>query len=100
MSLVLDSSVALASVMNLETTPAVVQAMGHVIEDGAWVPSLWRIEVANVLQMKVRYQNSDEAFRDLALADLGGLPISIDSETDRQAWGETLRLASLHRLTL
>ena len=100
MSLVLDSSVALASVIDLETTPAVLQAMHLVISNGAWVPSLWRIEVANVLEMGVRRNRFDASFQSKALADLSLLQISIDPETDRQAWSATSRLASLHRLTL
>jgi predicted nucleic acid-binding protein len=100
MSLVLDSSVSLASVINLEITPAVLQAMELVIANGAWVPSLWRIEVANVLEMGVRRNRFDASHRDKALANLSLLPISIDPETDRQAWGATLRLAERHRLTL
>jgi|ERR1700677_2147207 predicted nucleic acid-binding protein len=39
-------------------------------------------------------------FRDGALADLALLPIQIDPETDRQAWGVTARLAERHCLTL
>ena len=100
MSLVLDSSVALASVINLETTPAVLRAMDLVIANCAWVPSLWRIEVANVLEMGVRRNRFDASFRSKALADLSMLPISLDAETDRQAWGATLQLAARHRLTL
>jgi predicted nucleic acid-binding protein len=61
---------------------------------------LWRIEVANVLEMKVRGRRNDAVFRDNALTNLSLLPISIDQETDRQAWGATLRLAERHRLTL
>jgi predicted nucleic acid-binding protein len=100
MSLVLDSSVSLASVINVEITPAVLQAMELVIANGAWVPSLWRLEVANVLEMGVRRKRFDASHRDKALADLSLLPIAIDPETDRQAWGATLRLAVRHRLTL
>ena len=61
--------------------------------------ALWRLEVANVLEMNVRRGCHDAAFRDAALADLATLPISIDPETDRQAWGATVRLAARHRLT-
>ena len=35
-----------------------------------------------------------------ALADLAVLPITVDLETDRQAWGATASLAARHRLTL
>lgn len=100
MSLVLDSSVAIAGSYNDEATPSVLQVFDRIITSGAWVPSLWRIEVANVLEMKVRSRRNDAVFRDKALADLGLLPINLDPETDRQAWGATLLLAALHRLTI
>ena len=82
MSLVLDSSVTLAWVYAAETTEEVSGVFAQVVESGAWVPSLWRLEVAN------------------ALADLGLLPVTVDPETDRQAWGATAKLAARYRLTL
>jgi len=100
MSLVLDSSITIAWAYNDETTPQVLGVFDRLIANGAWVPSLWRIEVANVLEMKVRGRRNDAVFRDNALTNLSLLPISIDQETDRQAWGATLRLAERHRLTL
>lgn len=100
MSLVLDSSVTIAWAYNDETTPQILEVFDRVIANGAWVPSLWRIEVANMLEMKVRGRRNDAVFRDGVLANLSLLPISIDPETDRQAWGATLRLAERHRLTL
>lgn len=100
MSLVLDSSVTLAWVYSAETTEEVSGVLAQVIETGAWVPALWRLEVANVLEIGVRKGRSDSAFRDAALADLALLPITVDPETDRQAWGATAKLAARHRLTL
>jgi len=100
MTLVLDSSVTLAWTHNEETTPAVLEVLDRVIANGAWVPSLWRIEVANVLEMSVRCNRMDSDLRNKMLANLSLLPISLDPETDRQAWGATLRLAERHRLTL
>ena len=100
MSLVLDSSITIAWAYNDETTPQVLDVFDRLIANGAWVPSLWRFEVANVLEMKVRGRRNDAVFRDNALTNLSLLPISIDQETDRQAWGATLRLAERHRLTL
>jgi predicted nucleic acid-binding protein len=72
----------------------------RVIESGAWVPALWRLEVANVLEMGVRKRRSSASFRDAALADLAQLPIAVDPETDRQAWGPIAKLAARHRLTV
>jgi predicted nucleic acid-binding protein len=50
--------------------------------------------------MGVRKGRSDSSFRDAALADLALLPINVDPETCRQAWGATAKLAARHRLTL
>jgi predicted nucleic acid-binding protein len=100
LSLVLDCSVTLAWVYSAETTEEVSVVFERVVESGAWVPALWRLEVANVLEMGVRKGRSDSTFRDSALGDLALLPISVDPETDRQAWGATAKLAARHRLTL
>ena len=100
MSFVVDSSVALAWVYSEETTEAISEVLARLTDRGAWVPALWRLEVANVLEMNVRRGRHDAAFRDAALADPAVLPISIDAETDRQAWAATLRLAARHRLTV
>jgi predicted nucleic acid-binding protein len=100
MSLVLDSSVTLAWVYSAETTRAISDVFDRIADYGAYVPALWRLEVANVLQFGVRRGRGDAAFRDAALADLALLPIRQDLETDRQAWTETLRLAIRHGLTL
>ncbi len=100
MSLVLDSSVTLAWVYSEETSPAVNRVLQLVSSEGAWVPSLWRLEVANVLEMGVRRRRHGAAFRDNTLADLALLPIALDQDTAAHAWGGTLRLAERHRLTL
>jgi len=98
-SLILDSSATLAWIYADEITHAIRQVFDLLRENGAWVPSLWRLEVANILEMGVRRARHDVAFRDATLADLALLPINLDPETDRQAWGATLRLAERHRLT-
>jgi predicted nucleic acid-binding protein len=99
-SLVLDSSVALAWVYSDETTESILRVFDLVIAGGAWVPALWRLEVANILEMGVRRRRTDAAFRDATLADLALLPIQLDVETDRHAWSATLRLAERNRLTV
>ena len=83
-----------------ETTPAIRHVFEVLVESGAWVPSLWRLEVANILEMGVRRGRNDAGFRDATLADLSSLPIRIDPHTNRQAWSNTLQLSHLHRLTL
>ena len=100
MSVVIDSSVALAWIYSDETTAAVTQVLSLVSSAGAWVPSLWRLEIGNVLQMGVRRGRHDAAFLDATLSDLALLPVSTDNETERHAWGATLQLAGRYQLTV
>ena len=100
MNLVLDCSITLAWVYSDETTEPVRRVFELLRPSGAWVPGLWRLEVANVLEMGVRRKRHDAAFRDATLADLAQLPIQVDAETDQHAWGATLHLAKRHQLTL
>jgi predicted nucleic acid-binding protein len=99
-SLVLDASITLAWAYVEETTPAVRKVFKTVAESGAWVPSLWRLEIANALELNVRRGRRDAAFRNATLEDLDELPIAIDTETDQHAWTATLSLAVHRKLTV
>lgn len=99
MSLVLDCSLTMAWLYAEETTPAVRKVFDLIDEGGAWVPSIWRLEVANVLHLGVRQGRSDSAFRDAALDDLAEFPIDVDPETDQHAWAATVSLAIDRNLT-
>ncbi len=100
MSFVIDCSMALSWMFTDESTPATDRLFDRASAAGAVVPSLWRLEVANGLEMAVRRGRITAAFRELSLADLRWLSIEIDSETDARAWASTLHLAERHRLTL
>ena len=100
MSFVLDSSMTLAWVYSEQVTPETHEVYARLAEDGAWVPGLWRLVVANVLEMGVREGRNHAAFRDQTLSDLAEWPVKTDRETDRRAWSSILRLAVEHRLTL
>jgi predicted nucleic acid-binding protein len=67
---------------------------------GAWVPTLWRLEVANAVQMAFRRGRLTAVDRGEILTDLGTWPIEQDSRTDEFAWSDTLLLAEVHRLTV
>lgn len=99
-SLVLDSSITLAWIYSDETTEAIRRLFDTVAEDGAVVPQLWRLEVANSLTVAVRRNRIDADFRRAALADLALLNIRIDPDTDTHAWTKTLDLADCFRLTV
>lgn len=100
MSVVLDSSVTLAWLYSDELTDPVRQVFERVTATRAWVPALWRLEVANSLHMAVRRKRIDAAFRDASLADLALLNIGTDPDTDAFAWSTTLELAQSHGLTV
>ena len=48
-ALIVDSSIILASVFREEGTPAVMAIQRRVLAEGALVPSLWWLEMANML---------------------------------------------------
>ena len=100
MSLVLDPSLTLSWYFEDETTPEADVILDRVVEHGAVVPSLWRLEVANGFQMAIRRKRIDIAFRDKALLELGAMAVLVDGETDAGAWASTLRLADQFGLTV
>lgn len=100
MSVVLDSSITLAWVYPDETTAAIRRLFDAVTEDGAVVPTVWRLEVANALTIAMRRGRIDAALRAGALADLAVFNITVDDSTDAHAWGATLQLADRFRLTV
>lgn len=100
MSLVLDCSVTLAWLLPDEHARPAQAVLDRIAVSRAWVPELWRLEVANSLQMAVKRGRIDAAFRDASLADLSLLNIQIDPDTSSFAWNDTLHLAETHALTL
>jgi predicted nucleic acid-binding protein len=99
-SLVLDASIAISWLFETERTEAAHAVLLRVVTEGAIVPSLWRLEIANVLRNAVRRGRCDEAYVDRSLERLSRLPITIDDQTDHQAWGATRVLSREHSLTL
>ena len=100
MSFVLDSSVALAWIYADEITPAVRDVFDRLKNDRAWIPMLWRWEVANVLQMNVRRGRHDADFRDAALSNLAWFPFHVDAQAEPEAWLGAVQLADRHGLTV
>jgi predicted nucleic acid-binding protein len=100
MSLVLDSSATLAWIYSDEVTEGIRRLFDTVGDTGAFVPALWRLEVANSLTIAARRGRIDSEFRRAALDDLALLDITTDSHTDTHAWAETLLLADRFRLTM
>lgn len=100
MSLVLDASATLAWIYPDETTAAILAVFDQVIVNGAFVPELWRIEVANCLTIGVRRSRIDATERSASLSDLDRMQIVTDRETGKHAWSSTLILTDRHNLSV
>ena len=98
--LILDSSAALAWIYGDKVTHAIRRIFDAIADNGALVPALWRLEVANSLTMAVRKRRIDPDFRRAAIADLILLDIATDQQTDSYAWTDTLDLADQFQLTV
>jgi len=98
-ALVIDSSVALAWCFEDEASPTSDALLEQVRDEGAVVPGLWHLEVANVLlqaEKRGRITAADIAMRLELIAEL---PIDTDNETAARAWREILALARAEGLT-
>ena len=82
-----------------EHTPAAHAVLLRVAAEGAVVPSLWRLEVANALRNAARRARCNQDHFDRSIERLGRLPIVSDEETDLQAWGGALSLSRDEGLT-
>ena len=100
MTLVLDASMTVAWLFDDERTEAAHAVMRRVVAEGAIVPSLWRLEVANVLRNAVRRERCNEAYVDRSLTRLARLAIKRDEETDDHAWSSTRILARKEDLSV
>lgn len=100
MSLVLDASATLAWLYPEELTGAITAAFEMIADDCAWVPCLWRIEVAKCLSVNLRRGKITPLRLRESLVDLQLLPILCDPETNDHVWGKTLELADRHNLTV
>jgi predicted nucleic acid-binding protein len=97
--MVIDSSVSLAWVLKDEKNAATDEILDKVVNEGAWVPALWRLEIANILRQAIKQRRLDKAGRDGAIASLANLDIAIDPDTNTFAWSRTLELADRFGLT-
>jgi len=83
-----------------EQTGIILEVFEFIAQFSAVVPQLWRIEVANSLNVGIRRGRITMEDRAGILADLEDLPIRVDNETSNHAWGDTVALADKHRLTV
>jgi predicted nucleic acid-binding protein len=97
---VLDCSAALPWIFSDEATAENDRLLDD-LTDGAraWVPSLWHLELANVLLGAARRKRIDQAGVEAFLTQLGAYDLRVDEETVSRAWTKTLDLAQQHGLS-
>ena len=79
-----------------DLVPAVLNAL---LAGEALVPLHWRLEVANLARMAVRKGRLTDQALVAVFDDFRDLNVSVDPETDRLAWGDSLELSRRHDLT-
>jgi predicted nucleic acid-binding protein len=98
---VVDASVGFSWVHESQATAETDKLLDEVASGhAAVVPSMWFLEIANVLLMAQRRRRLTAAQRRTALATLGGLGLVVDEEGHRTAFFKTSELAEKHRLTV
>lgn len=96
---VLDCSVAMRWCFHDDATTYAEQILRHLSNAEAWVPSLWSLEVANVLLVGERRHRLTPADSSRFVSLLQTLPIQTDAETASRSWSDALPVARSHRLS-
>lgn len=99
MSFVLDCSVVLTWIFPDERRHRLTALLEKMDSEGAVVPEVWPLEVANALLVAQRRRRLTENDVERALHDLAALPIQVDRQTHRQALTATLALAKEYKLS-
>ena len=100
MAFVLDCSVTMAWIFPDEATEATDRVRDSLVEGRAFVPSLWAVEVGNVLLVATRRGRVRVDEWPAIRANLEALPIEIDPVTTSRVWGASLDLAQTHRISV
>jgi len=97
--LVIDCSITMAWCFEDEGSALADEVLDHLTESEAWVPSLWPVEVANVLLVAERRGRLTPADSARFVELLRGLPIIIDDGTHERALGPVLSAGREHALS-
>ena len=99
MNFVLDCSIAMAWCFEDEATEFTDSLLESLAQATAKVPSIWFLEVANVLAISERRGRTNQAKITKFLQLLRSLPIIVDVKTEEKAFTDVLTLARTHQLT-
>lgn len=98
--LVIDASAALPWIFRDEASAASDELFARVARDGAAVPAIFHLEVANVLVQAERRKRVTKDYSGERLAVLSELRIEVDSLSSGYVWTETIALARDEKLTV
>lgn len=98
--LVIDASAALPWIFRDEASAASDELFARVARDGAAVPAIFHLEVANVLVQAERRKRVTKNYSGERLAVLSELRIEVDSLSSGYVWTETITLARDEKLTV
>jgi len=96
---VLDCSMTMAWCFEDEAGPRADAVLASLANNEAVVPSLWPLEVANTLAVSERSERVTPTDIASFLDMLRSLPVVVDDQTAKKAFGEVLALARTHRLS-
>lgn len=99
LKVILDASMTAAWLFADEQTEASMALLDEVAADGAVVPSLWHLEVANLLRTAERRGRCERTLAHAMIAELDILPIEVDQQTHVNAWHATRDLSIGYGLT-
>ncbi len=99
MNFVLDCSITMTWCFEDEATEFTDSLLDNLAQAIAKVPSIWFLEVANVLAISERRGRTNQAKITQFLQLLSGLPIIVDVKTGEKAFTDVLTIARAHRLT-
>ena len=100
MTLVIDSSIALAWFLPDESNPLADRILIEVTQGVAHVPPLFPVEFGNALVMAVRRRRIDQAYRLRTFERMAELGLITDWGGGDQVWTDAVELADVHGLTL
>lgn len=100
MTVVIDSSIALAWFLPNESSVLADEMLMTVMEGGALVPPLFAVEFGNGLVTAVRRKRIDRGYRRRTFERVAELGLVTDRAAADRVWADTVELADLHGLTL
>ena len=99
MSFVLDCSVTMAWCFSDERTDETEALLERLVKEGAHAPTLWPLEVTNVLLGAARKLRITALAAAEVAMRISHLPVALDGDGTAQIWGETWSIANRYGLT-